>query len=176
MHLDLTQLRDGRLEARFELGPDHPVLEGYEPEVREPIAVEVELVHPSQRTFVMTARIVGTVFEPCRRCLTPTAVEIDETFRTVFQEPGRDADSSEESGDDDIVWIENGAARIEIDRQVRDRLFLETERFPVCREECAGICPVCGTNRNEEECDCVVETVDARWSALENLDFEESEG
>ncbi|MBW3660150.1 MAG: DUF177 domain-containing protein [Gemmatimonadetes bacterium] len=173
MRLDLTKLREGRLEERFEIGPDHPVLEGYDFEIREPIGVDVELVHPAQRTFVMTARIRGTALEPCRRCLVPTAVEIDETFRTVFQEPGRDAEESDEPGDDDIVWIDRGAAGIEIDRQVRDRLFLETERYPVCREECKGICPVCGTNRNEKECSCTVETVDSRWGELEKLDLGE---
>lgn len=171
MYLDLTRLRDGRLEERFRLGPDHPVLEGYELEVREPFVVDVELVNPARRTFVMTGRVRGTAFGPCRRCLIPTGVEIEETFRTVFQEAGRDAEKTEESGDDDVVWIESGAARIEIDRQIRDRLFLETERFPLCHEECRGICAVCGTNRNEEECDCTVETVDSRWSELEKLDL-----
>lgn len=171
MYLELTRLQEGRLEKHFALGPDHPVLEGYDLEVREPIEVDVELVNPARRTFVMNAYIRGTAFEPCRRCLTPTAVDIEDTFRVVYQEPGRDADETEDSVDDDVVWIDSGAARIEIDQQVRDRLFLETDRYPVCHAECKGICPVCGANRNEEECDCTVETVDPRWNELEKLDL-----
>lgn len=171
MFLDLTRLDEGRLEERFEIRPDHPVLEGYDAEVREPLVLDVRLDNPSHRTFVMTARLSGTVFRPCRRCLEPVGVPIDEEFRVVFQEAGRDAERSDEPGDDDIVWVDPGAARIEIDRQVRDRLFLETERYPLCREECRGMCPICGRNLNEGDCDCEVRTTDSRWSALEKLDL-----
>jgi len=42
----------------------------------------------------------------------------------------------------------------------------------VCSEVCKGICPVCGRNRNEVDCDCKVETTDDRWSAaLRNLEL-----
>ena len=70
------------------------------------------------------------------------------------------------------MWLERGAKRIELDAQVRDRLFLETERFPICTEDCRGICPQCGRNLNEGPCDCTLETVDSRWKALERLEFE----
>jgi len=39
----------------------------------------------------------------------------------------------------------------------------------VCREDCQGICPVCGQNRNLVKCGCAVKTVDDRWSALKKL-------
>lgn len=169
--LDLSRLREGRLEQDFRIPPGSDVLAGYDLEVREPLVLEAELRHPSSRTYVLNARLRGTVFAPCRRCLTPVGVPIDEEFRVVYQEPGRDAERGEDAGDEDIVWFEPGAMRIEITREVRDRLFLESEHYPLCRPECAGFCPVCGQNLNEARCDCVVETVDTRWKALEGLDF-----
>ena len=39
----------------------------------------------------------------------------------------------------------------------------------ICREECKGICPVCGANRNEVPCECHVKPADDRWIALKNL-------
>ncbi len=39
----------------------------------------------------------------------------------------------------------------------------------LCREDCAGLCPTCGANRNLAPCDCVVEVVDSRWEALREL-------
>jgi uncharacterized protein len=39
----------------------------------------------------------------------------------------------------------------------------------LCREDCAGLCPTCGTDLNHDTCSCVTETVDERWSALRDL-------
>ena len=40
---------------------------------------------------------------------------------------------------------------------------------PLCKPECAGICPECGVNRNEAECSCEARTVDPRWERLLEL-------
>lgn len=177
LRLDLNRLREGRLEERFEIAPGSPVLEGYEPEVRQPLVLDVRLLHPTERTYLMEGRLRGKVREPCRRCLTPVEVDLDERFRIVYQEPAaRDLAVAEETGDDDVVWFEAGASWIDVSQQVRDRLFVETDLFVECRPDCAGICPVCGTHRNDRGCGCVVETVDSRWRALEGIDLERSDG
>lgn len=172
MFLDLSRLEDGRLDARFEIDGKSPVVKGFEAELREPLILDVTLRNPSGSTYVLTGRLTGTVIAPCRRCLTPTCIPIEVPLRVVYQEKGRDARKSDEPGDDDIVWIDRGATRIELDPQVRDRLFLETERFPLCTPDCKGICPQCGQNFNEGSCDCAFETVDSRWEVLERLKFE----
>jgi len=169
MFVDLSRLEDGRLSARFEIGRESRVLDGFEAEVREPVILDVEVRSPSGETYVLSGRLSGIVIAPCRRCLRPTMIPLDVRFRVVYQDPGRDAKRSEESGDDDIVWLDRGAMRIELDDQVRDRLFLEIERFPLCRPDCKGICPSCGQNFNEGSCDCTLETADSRWKALEGL-------
>lgn len=174
MFLDLSRLEDGRVSARFEIGRESPVLEGFEGDLREPLIFEVEARNPSGSTFVVSGRLSGTVVAPCRRCLEPTETTLDVPFRVIYQEAGRDAEQSDEPGDDDIVWLERGAKRIELDDQVRDRLFLEAERFPLCRSDCRGICPTCGQNLNEAACDCRVEAADSRWKVLEELQLGET--
>lgn len=169
MLVDLSRLEDARLSARFEIDRESPVLEGFEADIREPVTLDVEVRSPSGGTYVVTGRLFGTVGAPCRRCLNPTRIALDVPFRVVYQDPGRDAKQTEESGDDDVVWLDRGAMRIELDDQVRDRLFLETERFPLCRPDCKGICTQCGQNFNADSCDCAPETADSRWKALEGL-------
>lgn len=173
MFLDVSRLEDGRLDARFEIGRESPVLSGFEAEIQEPLILDVEVRKPSGETYVLTGRLSGTVVEPCRRCLKPTAIPIEIPLRVIYREPGRDARRSEEPGDDDIVWLERGATRIELVDQVRDRLFLDAERFPLCVPDCKGICPWCGQNLNEGSCDCRFETAESRWKALEGLQFSE---
>jgi uncharacterized protein len=168
MHLDVTRIDRGRLREVFRIRPDDPLLDGYEPEVREPFRLDVELANPSHGTYVMTARLSGTAFEPCRRCLSPVAVEIEDRFRMVYQEDAREGET--DSGDDDLVRLSPGATRIDISREIRDRLFLETERYPLCREECRGVCPECGENWNEGNCECeTTAAADVRWSALREV-------
>jgi len=167
MHLDLNRMVGGRLRKTFAIAPGDPLLGGYPVEVREPIRLDVELTNPTHGTYVLTGAIEGSGIEPCRRCLTPVEVEVEDRFRVVYQYPGRDQD--EETGDEDLVLIDPGADRIEIDEAVRDRLFVETELYALCSDECRGICPSCGANLNETTCDCEVAVGDARWHALESL-------
>jgi uncharacterized protein len=167
MQLDLNRLVDGRLRTTFEVAPGSPVLAGYPAEVREPFVVDVELTNPTHGTYVMTADVHGRVMEPCRRCLIPVEVAVEDRYRVVYQHRG--PRQGEDTGDEDIVTIDPGANVIEIDREVRDRLFVETEQYALCMEECRGICPNCGANLNLTTCDCVVENGDPRWQALESL-------
>lgn len=160
-----------RLRERFEIEPSSPVLAGFEPTVREPLALDVEARRTSGGTYVVTGTLSGAAEAPCRRCLKPTAISIEAPLRVVFQEARRDAESDPDSGDDDIVWIERGAKRLELDEQVRDLLFLETERFPLCDPECKIVCPRCGRELEDGSCDCEPDAGDSRWKALEGLRF-----
>jgi uncharacterized protein len=58
---------------------------------------------------------------------------------------------------------------------VHDACILSLPLAPLCTEECRGICPACGANRNLEECSCVAER-DPRWGALDQLRGSETIG
>lgn len=98
----------------------------------------------------------------CRRCLADVAgiaiSEIDE----VFQHQPRDVDSLEIAGD-----------QIDLAPVVREYVLLDLPDAPLCRDDCAGICPDCGADRNENPCDCASTVLDPRWSALEDLHLDE---
>ena len=55
---------------------------------------------------------------------------------------------------------------------VREELMLAGPRYVVCNEGCQGLCPRCGTNRNQEPCGCVTDEADPRWEALRALNSE----
>ena len=104
----------------------------------------------------------GTVRTPwhgqCRRCLIDvdgvSVSEIDE----LFQEHPRHDEAIEIVGD-----------QIDLAPIVREYVLLDLPEAPLCREDCAGICPTCGVDRNTVACECVVSAADPRWSALEGL-------
>ena len=52
---------------------------------------------------------------------------------------------------------------------VRESILLELDGDRLCAEDCAGLCPQCGVDRNEGTCDCVTDVRDERWAALDGL-------
>ena len=54
---------------------------------------------------------------------------------------------------------------------VRDVLLLELPTAPLCREDCAGICPQCGADWNTTACECRTNEPDPRWAALRSLEL-----
>ena len=40
---------------------------------------------------------------------------------------------------------------------------------PLCRENCVGLCPICGCNLNQTPCNCPPKPADPRWSELSKL-------
>lgn len=173
MLLELSQLDGGRLEKTFRVASGDPLLAGYEADLREPLEIAVELTNPSAGTYVMSALLQGNVTLSCRRCLDPVSVPVRHRFRVIYQQPSRVR--GDEPEDESLVPLAAKARHIDIRGEVRDRLFLETERFPVCREECQGLCPECGQGLNLGPCGCVVETADARWAVLKRMALEDQE-
>jgi uncharacterized protein len=61
---------------------------------------------------------------------------------------------------------------VDITPDLRETILLNLPSFPVCRPECAGICPQCGTDLNSNRCDCKPDVGDQRWGALDTLNLE----
>ena len=61
---------------------------------------------------------------------------------------------------------------LDITADVRDELLIELPMNPLCSEECKGLCPTCGTNRNKENCQCT-RRGNLAWGALDAVVTEE---
>jgi len=114
-------------------------------------------------------RARGTIEAPwhgtCRRCSTPvlgvSTVAVNERF-VDHQAPG----------DEDSYLIIDDF--IDLAPLVHDAIFLDLPLAPLCREDCQGLCPYCGIDRNEATCECQA-PLDARWATLDGLRFTEEE-
>jgi uncharacterized protein len=58
---------------------------------------------------------------------------------------------------------------IDVDEIVKEQILLEVPARTLCREDCKGICPECGIDRNTGECDCTPKEIDPRWAALKSF-------
>jgi len=97
---------------------------------------------------------------PCMRCLEPASKGIDVDAREVDQPGGGE--------DTDSPYLDG----IELDLRswVRDEVVLALPVHIVCREDCLGLCPVCGENLNESGSDHEHPAEpDPRWAKLSEL-------
>lgn len=97
-------------------------------------------------TGLVKAHVVGT----CDRCLDPAefdiASEVDEYY--LFEEPEVTADDEDEA-DYELVSADH---TIDLAGAILTALVMDTPYVVLCREDCAGLCPVCGANLNHEDC------------------------
>ena len=103
----------------------------------------------------VSSRWVGS----CRRCLRPVGGTIEAPVRELYR-PG---------GGDDEETYPLGADHLDLEPLARDALLLRLPLAPLCRDDCRGICPVCGADRSETSCGCEVERSDPRWAPLDAL-------
>ena len=102
---------------------------------------------------------------PCSRCLreVPFHVPLKYEGKSDFLHP------SEE--DDLASCVED--KELDLDMLIFDEVVPQLPSRLLCKEDCKGLCPKCGCNRNEVKCDCTDKEPDPRWAALRNLKFGE---
>lgn len=105
----------------------------------------------------------------CRRCLTAVSgradIDVDEVYRDDVGPDGEfDVDGAFEIEGD----------QIDLAPAIREYLLIELPDDRVCRADCAGLCPMCGADRNTDPCDCDTTVRDERWAVLDDLRFDEN--
>jgi uncharacterized protein len=120
--------------------------------------------------LVVTRATTGTVFElhfrarlhgPCFRCLEDAVVDERLHVREYQAEsPGNAEELS-------TPYIAEG--RLDLSGWARDALVLFLPDKILCREDCAGLCPVCGRDLNREPHEHEAEASDPRWAVLAEL-------
>ena len=111
--------------------------------------------------ITLSLKMVYVFSAPCDRCGLPT-----ETCHTVELEKSL---APEIAGDesDDIILVED--LKLDLDELVFTEIIISLPMKHLCREDCKGLCTVCGKNLNESICQCETKTIDPRLSALAEL-------
>jgi uncharacterized protein len=106
----------------------------------------------------------------CGRCLQPIELPISADFSERFvREVSWAAEEQHELLAEDLNISVFDGEGIELDDLVREELLLAVPVNVLCREDCKGLCPICGIDRNLNTCQCEVDEVDARWQKLKEL-------
>jgi uncharacterized protein len=137
---------------------------------RSPLRGTVELLRTGQGILVMAQFRVELALI-CAHCLEPftlaVSFELQENFRPLV-DILTGAKLPTAPGEDEATLIDERHI-LDLSEVLRQEIILATPLYPICREDCAGICPHCGQNLNEGTCDCRESYIDPRWEALRHL-------
>ncbi|MDR0627103.1 MAG: DUF177 domain-containing protein [Bifidobacteriaceae bacterium] len=135
----------------------------------QPVSLEL-LLESVLEGVLATGTVRSTARGECGRCLEELSVPTEVTFQELFEfsEPAR---AGEAPAEDQLMVIDD---TIDLTVPVRDAIVLSLPFRPLCREDCAGLCPQCGA-RLADEPGHAHRTVDPRWAALQDLLEDERE-
>jgi len=127
-----------------------------------PGKLEVDLTAQTRSGLTVVEGTIRLPFEaPCSRCLSHVKETIPVSFREVFAQkpeviPKEDLDEVHLVSED----------QIKLEPYLEEAVWLALPFAPVCREDCKGLCPECGTDRNNGTCGCKTEKIDPRLAGL----------
>jgi uncharacterized protein len=154
----------------LDLGPDYRQIAPVETHGRVDLVEE----HHGKHQIIQDIRVQGslstTLESFCARCLDPLTQDVSRVFDLLYRPQGADAGRDEISVTDaeaEISYYEGDG--ISLDDVVREQILLAVPLKLTCREDCKGLCPHCGKNRNVEDCTCAVTLEEPRWAALKEI-------
>lgn len=166
MKIDLRRLKHHPQESEafsLQAGGNDNFLKEVGGRFVEPIKVEI-VVENTGTLFAGRGKIQTLLQLPCARCLKNFNYPLEIDFQTVMVENIR---SDQYSPDEGFIFFDGETA--DIGSVVYESVFMAIPICPLCQEECRGLCPVCGKDRNTEKCSCQEDAIDPRWEKLKSL-------
>jgi uncharacterized protein len=126
------------------------------------IDATLEVSRMTHGGYALRLRFATALSGPCMRCLEPAEPEAEVDAREVEQPGGGEELRS--------PYVEGEV--LDLAAWARDAYALALPNQVVCREDCAGLCPECGANLNEQPDHAHEAAPDPRWAKLRELRFE----
>lgn len=138
---------------------------------REPL-VEISPVHLEgtisriEAGYALEARCSFQGKLECSRCLAAYPFEIDEPFSLLLYRRPESSPDVREIPRNELDMSYYAGDQVAVAPIAEERVQMAIPMKPLCREECLGLCPRCGNDRNLGPCGCAEEAADPRWAAL----------
>ena len=113
--------------------------------------------------LVLEAQVNAELKTACARCLKEIVLPVDFDFGETLVLAGQETDADADS----VIFFEG--KEIDVGEIAINNLLLNISSKYLCRDDCRGICPKCGKNLNEGDCDCNFFEIDPRWEKLKNF-------
>ena len=167
MTLDLTSIRQPETPVATTSAPEaFAADEGFR--LVEPARL-TGVLHKDKDRFRLVGRFSARLELPCSRCLEPLRGAGRRRLRPALSAAGISPAAPTRMPTDDPSTTFYADDQIDLDQLVREQCYLALPMKPLCRDDCQGLCPMCGTNLNLERCDCQPRWADPRLAGLQAL-------
>jgi uncharacterized protein len=155
MKLDISELLHAPTEAEYSV--DQPCPTGLGVQCESKVTGHLDFQSTSN-LLVIRGDVCADLVIECARCLEPVRypvrAEIEEEFRLEHSQIVAEGDQADTEGLDENLLAIFKDSNLDLDEFLRQHLLLAIPPYPICSEECKGLCPRCGVNLNRGECVC----------------------
>lgn len=114
-------------------------------------------------SFRVKLNIKADLIEQCDKCLEEFGAKFNESGEQIYQ-VGRN-----EFEDDDIEVLPDNTKEIDLSKLINEVFLINRPIQKTCKEDCCGLCTVCGKNLNKSTCNCKIDGIDPRFEKLKSL-------
>lgn len=147
----------------------------------EAFSLHAEIV-PLEDEFAVKGVVSGRVLRQCVRCLKDYQERLDLPFTAQYrtrkdkpQPPAKQPEASSEGLPEDVSALAEGEIysytgdQVDLVPMLREQIILASPMQALCREDCRGLCPTCGQDRNLKPCGCVDKQLSNPFMVLRGL-------
>jgi uncharacterized protein len=169
MRLDLSRVRSPHEHIDRRYAPEAFAADADTFVVVEPVVLSLD-VHKADAQYRLAGGVTTTLEASCSRCLETFRIPVDASFDLrYFPQSSNAGDGEREIEEDDLSTAYYQDDEIDLGQLMREQFYLAMPMKPLCRDDCAGLCPVCGINLNKGGCSCTRQWEDPRFAALKAL-------
>jgi len=181
MEIRLEQIKEDGLTLEFEKTVDtFPILtemvDNGECEFAAPLRTALRALRIGDLVEI-DGDIETSVRLPCSRCLQPFETPLKSSFALTFMQQEADVMEDTESQEvelnaEDMGIVYFQGEKINLKDAIQEQVVMEFPLRPLCKLNCKGLCPKCGTDLNEAPCDCEQRPSPGKFAVLKNLKLE----
>ena len=169
MKLDLTRYRQPVSHFARTFGPGEVASDADAYQIVAPVELEFD-IHKDKDKFRLEGHLRTELELQCSRCLDPYRLAVDADFdQRYLPASAASTDPDREVQEDDLETSYYSDDQIDLAELMREQFYLALPMKPLCRDDCRGLCPQCGTNLNTGACDCSPVWDDPRLAALKAI-------
>lgn len=161
MYLNLRDLEENPVTLHGTLNMDDAVTGRNDLRLKGPVDVRLE-ARMDSGTAIVYGTLTADMEIICSRCLHKADRQLEIPVTEMFTTRPGNAEL-----DEDIHLVTED--KIELQPYLREALVVQLPIAAICKDDCEGLCPTCGANRNEETCECVQERIDPRLAGLKDF-------
>lgn len=175
MHIEVDRLTEAGESLAHTYAPEELQLDDERLRLADHARVSVYASRKGEQVR-LRGNLSASVEAHCDRCLrpilAPIKVEFDTSYVPAEAVRGEIESTELQENDLDVSFYEGQS--INVDDLMREQVLLALPIRLLCRENCRGLCAVCGADLNEETCACQHKEVDSRWATLAGLKEKQS--